>query len=270
MSKTRRENISKAKKKSFRKNPDAKKLMSQIRIEFFRNPAERKKASENIKKVYQERPEIKHKISLSLKKYWNKNPEAKIEMSRIKKQQYKSNPELRNKIDRIVTAWWKAHPAERKKKADRIKKWFIENPDAFKEFMKHGKNPLKKHLKTSQGFLVRSKGEQQIANFLYKNKIPCLYESIDLMITTPPFKGNICNPDFYIPSYNIFIEFYGGYPTAWKKKVLKNKIYKAHRIPVLGITPAELEDLDYYLLKQGEKLAKSEMARRFKIHKWIR
>ncbi len=66
------------------------------------------------------------------------------------------------------------------------------------------------------------------------------------------------------------MEFYGGYPKSWKKKVLKNKIYRAHKIPVLAITPAELEDLDYYLLNQGEELSKSKTAKEFKIKEWIK
>ena len=90
------------------------------------------------------------------------------------------------------------------------------------------------------------------------------------MITKKPFKGNICTPDFYIPSWNIFVEFYGGYPLAWKKKVLKNKLYPAHSIPVLGITPAELKNLDYFLLKQGEKLSKMKISRKFRVRNWIK
>jgi len=97
-----------------------------------------------------------------------------------------------------------------------------------------------------------------------------LYESFSLIIEKPPFKGNICTPNFYIPQWNIFIEFYGGYPAAWKKKVLKNKIYSRHKIPVLAITPAELNNLDYFLIRQGKDLSKSRVAREFKIRKWIR
>ncbi|MBS3090159.1 hypothetical protein J4433_00125 [Candidatus Pacearchaeota archaeon] len=169
-----------------------------------------------------------------------------------------------------MTNWWKEHPSAKKAMAEKIKRFFIANPKALEEFIKHGKNLLKKHLRTNQKFLVRSKGEQKIANFLYENKIPCSYESISLPITTKPYAGNICPPDFYIPKWNIFIEFYGGYPSAWKKKVLKNKLYPAHKIPVLAITPAELKNLGYYPLKQGKTLGETPMAMKFEIGKWIK
>ncbi len=117
---------------------------------------------------------VKKKISASLKRYYKQNP---VQLQRARK------------IDKAVTDWWKEHPSARKRHSQRIKNFFIKNPGAFEEFLKHGKNPLRRHLKTPQGFLVRSNGEKQIAEFLYRNKIPCLYESISLPITTPPIRG---------------------------------------------------------------------------------
>jgi len=234
-----------------------------------RNKSRSKAISKALKKYFKSgHPSIKSRIR-NLKKYYKDHPEARKRISQVKKAQFIKNPKLAREIDKRVTEWWKDNPQARKRHSKRIRQFFINNPEAFREFMKHGKNPLKPHLKTSQGFIVRSKGEKQIANFLEKNKIPSLYESIILPITTPPFNGNICTPDFYIPQWNIFIEFYGGYPAAWKKKVLKNKLYKAHKIPVLAITPAELEDMDYFLMKQGEQLSQTEIAKEFDVKKWI-
>jgi hypothetical protein len=114
--------------------------------------------------------------------------------------------------------------------------------------MKYGKNSSVPHLKTKQGFLVRSKGEQKIANFLYDNKIKSFYEGKTLMFEK---EGQICVPDFYLPKSKThkatYIEFYGGYPAAWKKKVMKDKLYKKYKIPCVFITPSELRDLNYYL-----------------------
>jgi len=68
----------------------------------------------------------------------------------------------------------------------------------------------------------------------------------------------LCVPDFYLPKYNThnmtYIEFYGGYPKAWKKKVLKNRLYKAHKIPYIFITPAELRDLQENLVGELGKI----------------
>lgn len=295
--------ISASKKRYYEENPGLRKIISEQKKRYFKNPKNRERARrirlEFLKKnpyfkiiaresaliFAKEHPDAVMRNAAAGREYWKSESRRKqrsndmkrfwtFEMRKrqsiIKKGQYKKNPELRKKIDRTVTGWWKDNPKAKKELSIKIRNFFIKNPDAFKEFLKHGKNPLKRHLKTVQGFLVRSKGEKKIAVFLHKNNIPCLYESISLMITTNPFKGNICTPDFYLPSFNVFIEFYGGYPAAWKKKVLKNKIYHAHKIPVLGITPAELGDLDYYLLKQGKQLSETKVAREFKIKKWIK
>lgn len=264
-----KQSISRTKKEFFRKHPEVAMQWGRSIHELWKNNPELKKSANEKRKKTMRTEEFRKRMS-SIKKKQCTTSEFREKMRRIKNRQYKTNPELKKKIDKIITGWWRDNPAARKRQSQRIRQFFIKNPKAFEEFMKHGKNPLKPHLRTSQGFIVRSKGEQQIANFLEKNKIPSLYESFSLPITSNPYKGNICTPDFYIPSLNIFIEFYGGYPLAWKKKVLKNKLYKAHKIPVLAITPAELENLDYYLIRQGKQLSQTEIAKEFDVKKWIR
>jgi len=123
----------------------------------------------------------------------------------------------------------------------------MKHPEKFKNFMKGGRNLLTPHIKTKSGFLVRSHGEQAIANFLHDNKILSSYESKSLIFKS---EGQICVPDFWLPKYKTYIEFYGGHPLAWKKKVLKNKLYKKYNIPCIFITPAELRDLRYYLKEE--------------------
>jgi len=219
----------------------------------------------------------KKKIRKSIIKYWS-NPSARLRMSRIMLKQRKKlslikikqyeDIKLRKKIDKTITKWWREHPDARKKKSLEVKQFFISNPKAFAEFVRHGKNPLKRHLRTKSGYFVRSRGEKQIADFLFSLKIPFFYEEYSLFFRHGRFAGNLCTPDFFLPKLNIFIEFYGGYPAAWKKKVLKNKIYAVNKIPVLGITPAELDDLDYYLIKDAEKLSRTGIAKKFKIVEW--
>jgi hypothetical protein len=167
-----------------------------------------------------------------------KNPEYRKKLSRIKKKFYK-NPEERQKIDRIITEYYREHPNMRKELAQRAINYFKNNPKAFQKFLKAGKNPLRKHLNTKQGELVRSKGEKAIADYLYKNKIAYKYEGKTLSLG-----DYLCTPDFLLLKQKIYIEFYGGYPGSWKKKVLKNKLYPKYKIPVISITPSELEDLD--------------------------
>lgn len=224
---------------------------------------ERKNISEGKKAAFKKNPELLKKMSRITKERW-KNPEFLRKMSKISKERWK-NPELRKLVDRKCTEFWKSHPNLKKQYSIKFKQYYRTHPEALKALLNYGKKPTEPHLKTKQGFKVRSKGEQEIANFLCKNKILCLYESIPLM-----FKELICIPDFYLPSFNLFIEFYGGHPRAWKKKVAKNILYKRHKIPVIGITPAELNNLDYYLKKDANKLHNSKLCRNFDIHKWLK
>ena len=182
--------------------------------------------------------EIK-KISKFTSRYYL-NPLARKKMSELKKKQYQERPELIAEIDRKITAWWKEHPHVRKERSVAVKRFFMKNPSKFKKFLKYGKNPSALYFKTKQKFLVRSRGEQKIADFLFENKIKSLYEGKTLIFEK---EGQICVPDFYLPKFKIYIEFYGGHPKSWKKKVMKNKLYKKYKIPCIFITPAELRDL---------------------------
>ena len=180
----------------------------------------------------------KKEVSKSVKKYFS-NP-----LSRKKHSIAMRNPDVVRKIDRARTKWWREHPNIRKEKSIEVRNLFMEHPEKFKKFLKYGSNPALPQFKTKQGFKVRSRGEQTIANFLHDNKIKAFYEKKVLIFKE---EGQICVPDFWLPHYKTYIEFYGGHPKAWKKKVLKNKLYKKHKIPCIFITPAELRDLEYYL-----------------------
>jgi hypothetical protein len=226
----------------------AKKKISSSLKKYFSNPFVKKKVSRLMKKRYSN-PLARKKISKSLKKYFS-NPRAKEKASKIRKKYYQEHPEFIKKMDRAVTNWWREHPNIKKEKSEYVKKFFIEHPEKFKKFMKNGKNSSVLHLKTKQGFLVRSRGEQKIANFLFDNNIKFSYEKEVLKFEK---EGQICVPDFYLPKYKTYIEFYGGHPKAWKKKVLKNRLYKKYRIPCIFITPAELRDLNNYLIEELKK-----------------
>ncbi len=192
------------------------------------------------------------KISKFTSRYYS-NPLARKKMSELKKRQYKERPELIAEIDREITSWWKEHPHIRKERSIQVKRFFINNPDKFKKFMKYGKNSSVLHLKTKSGFIVRSYGEKKIADFLFENKIKFLYEKKILIFRQ---EGQICIPDFYLPKFRIYIEFYGGHPKSWKKKVMKNRLYKKYKIPCIFITPAELRDLDYFLFGELDSIKK--------------
>jgi hypothetical protein len=237
--------------KGKRKSAKIRRKLSLSVKKYFSNP----KILEKARKIWYS-PAYRKKLSLSKKKYYS-NSKAREKTSRALKR-YFSNPRarekhrkllstlaFREKVDRAMTSWWKEHPYIRKEMSIRAKNLFMKNPKKFENFMKYGNNPSVLHLKTKQGFLVRSQGEQDIANFLHDNKIQPQYESKILIFRE---EGQICVPDFYLPKYKIYLEFYGGHPMAWKKKVLKNKLYRKHKVPCIFITPTELRNLKYYLL----------------------
>jgi len=171
------------------------------------------------------------------KDYFRKHPEARKKVSATSKR-VMLDLNLRKRIDRKVTEFWTHHPGLRKRKSNDVKRYYLTHPIALRNLMNYSKKSTKPYLKTKQGFLVRSKGEQQIANYLFDNKIAAEYES-----KTLKFPEMICVPDFWLPKSKVYVEFYGGYPGAWKRKVEKNKVYKRHKVHCIFITPAELMDL---------------------------
>jgi len=205
--------------------------------------------------------ETKKKISNYLKRYYSDSkvrgkkrerlrvPAYRKKMKKLMKKYYKEHPEMVKKIDRIITDWWKEHPNARKQIRIKSRKLFMEHPEKFRRFLSYGKNPALPRFKTKQRFIVKSRGEQEIANFLYEKKIKSLYETKTLFFEK---EGMICVPDFYLPKYKTYIEFYGGHPLAWKKKVMKNKLYRKYKIPCIFITPAELRNLERYLKRELE------------------
>jgi len=203
-----------------------------------------KKRTLALKKYYSTNPLERKKVSVWIKKYYA-NPQSKEKASKIRKKYYQEHPQAIKEMDRIITRWWHEHPNIKKERSIAAKKLFIEHPEKFKKFIQYGNNPNRPRFRTKQGFIVKSRGEQQIANFLANNKIKSDYEKYPLIFKE---EGQICIPDFYLPSYKIYIEFYGGFPKAWKKKVMKNKLYKKYKIPCIFITPAELRDLNNYLM----------------------
>ncbi len=76
------------------------------------------------------------------------------------------------------------------------------NPEEYQNYLQY--NPPT----TLKGERVKSYGEMEIANFLFKNNINYYYEPNykynNNMKTNPKYK-----PDFYLPEYNIYIEYFG-------------------------------------------------------------
>jgi len=207
----------------------------------------RRKCSLGKRRFLKEHPEYRKKMRKIRLEYFKKNPLARKRISIISKR-IMSNPAVRKKLDRKLTGFWRNHPALKKKKRIETKKYFLSHPAALQNLLAYSKKPLRPHLKTEQGFIVRSNGEKEIADWLFSHHIKAGYETKVLK-----FPEMICVPDFWLPEFKVFIEFYGGHPASWKRKVEKNKIYRKYKVPCIFITPAELRDLEKYLFSEMNK-----------------
>ena len=77
-------------------------------------------------------------------------------------------------------------------------------------------------------------------------------------------------PDFFLRKLNVIVEIYGGHYKAWLRKVKKNHDYRALKIHVISITPSEIWNLDYFLLKQAINLSKTRLAKNFKLERFMK
>lgn len=110
---------------------------------------------------------------------------------------------------------------------------------------------------TIRGEEVKSHGEQAIADFLSRNGIRYEYERpIEVGIWI--FNEELCKPDFYLPDYDVYVEYWGmlhaeegstrnGYRAkmAWKFEQ-----YKRYNVKVVSIYPNNLRNLDWVFRKR--------------------
>jgi hypothetical protein len=101
--------------------------------------------------------------------------------------------------------------------------------------------------RTMRGEGVRSRSEQRIADYFAQNGIRYLYEwgaQTDALI----FKRTFAHPDFYLPDYNVYVEFWG---LAEKDKEYrrtmkwKMKQYRQNNIRFISLYPDNLQNLDW-------------------------
>jgi len=112
--------------------------------------------------------------------------------------------------------------------------------------------------KTKQGKTVRSHGEQQIADYLHENNIRYQHEA-------PAFAGlfgpKISKPDFYLPDYHVFVEYWGMVDVEdrrTRERYVKNmkwkmRQYHVHHIKFISIYPSNLDNLDWIFRAKFKK-----------------
>jgi hypothetical protein len=106
---------------------------------------------------------------------------------------------------------------------------------------------------TMNGETVKSKGEKLLADYFYQNNIVYQYERA-AWTTGTRFKSKrmISKPDFYLPDYDVYVEYWGMVNTKDKNnradyiKSMEWKMtkYDENKIKFVSIYPNNLDDLD--------------------------
>jgi len=135
---------------------------------------------------------------------------------------------------------------------------------------------------TIDGVVVRSRGEKKIGDFLCKNSIKYEYDPLikgglrelkeenPMMYYNVPYdnmpyeywedKGTAKMlkepiPDFYLPEYDIYIEYWGLKENKSYQKRMREKkrFYKENNIPIINLYPENLNNIGYAFKKEFKK-----------------
>lgn len=93
---------------------------------------------------------------------------------------------------------------------------------------------------TPRSAALKSQGEYRIAGFLDRHNIPYIYESP--VAIDQRGKTRIWYPDFFLPDYGLYIEYYGmiGSPDYDRGVVEKTAAYAASGLTVIPVYPCHL------------------------------
>ena len=101
-----------------------------------------------------------------------------------------------------------------------------------------------KTILTADRTVVQSRGEQRIAEWLGNHGIDYRYDDKFQII-----QGFAVRPDFYLPRYDVYIEYWGLDTTDYKiGMLLKQKLYQQEGKKLISLYPDDLPQLDAKLL----------------------
>ncbi|MFX1315802.1 MAG: hypothetical protein ACFE9T_08055 [Promethearchaeota archaeon] len=125
----------------------------------------------------------------------------------------------------------------------------------IRKLHKASKKPEKKekilYLKCLDGHIVRSKGELIIDNYLYFLGLNHKYEK------TIKINGKKIKYDWYLPEFQIYIEYWGYYGKEYmKRKREKIKLYKKGKLSLISIENGMFKDIYSSLNNKFRKLIK--------------
>ena len=108
----------------------------------------------------------------------------------------------------------------------------------------------KKTLRAVDGTLVQSDGERRIAEWLAARGIAYRYDARLRII-----EGFQIRPDFYLPEYDVYIEYWGMDTADYKIGMLKKQqLYQQQGKKLISLYPADKPQLRSVLLSKLEKL----------------
>lgn len=137
--------------------------------------------------------------------------------------------------------------------------------DLFEKKQQYGESCV-----TLRGEKVKSYGEKQIADYLYQNGIDYEYEAV-AKTSGRVFDWEISKPDFYLPQYSVYIEYWGlvdadddentssKYVGLMKWKMAQ--YYKNH-IKFISLYPSNLDNLDWILRAKFRDVTGVELPKR--------
>lgn len=241
--------ILRGQKKGFKHDKATKKKISKKVKKMMTDPGHRGKISKTMKRKLKS-----GEIKRDWKKYWKEHPEEyKKWCSKLK------GREAHNKGETWSEEWKKKRSIDKKKQ---IK----QRPELMDNLMKKSLEARRPHVLTDSGVIVRSKSEKIISDFLFNSKVKCDYERKlkvpeyiqAVAIKETGFSRAVIYPDFYLPKYGIYIEFFGGFrgradKNYNKKCESKILIYKLLGLNLISLYPKDLKHLDDFLNKVNEK-----------------
>jgi len=99
---------------------------------------------------------------------------------------------------------------------------------------------LNKNIEAKDGCLVQSKGEKEIAEWLTRNNIQYKYDERFRILD-----GYAIRPDFYLPEFDVYIEYWGMDTNDYRIGMLKKQnIYHQQGKKLVSLYPADRKNLD--------------------------
>ena len=119
---------------------------------------------------------------------------------------------------------------------------------------------------TKRGVAVRSRAEQRIAEYFEGIGLRYQYEK-ELQARFWIFTETICKPDFYLPDYDVYVEYWGmlnvanDYDRAKYAREMKYKLARYHELDVkfISLYPDNLPNLDGVFRKRFRELTGEEL-----------